>query len=105
MLLKLSAVKKFVALKLKKTTMSTKPMTMGSTPRLPVFRLSSARRQSPASAGTSSPSGSPMPGAATSISELTRRSSGAVSAIPATLVGMPAVIASHDCCCVVDSRS
>ena len=40
MLLKLSAVKKFVALKLKKTTMNARPMTIGRIPRFPVLRLS-----------------------------------------------------------------
>ena len=40
MLLKLSAVKKFVALKLKKTTMNARPMTIGRIPRLPVLTLS-----------------------------------------------------------------
>jgi hypothetical protein len=40
MLLKLSAVKKFVALKLKKTTISARPMTMGRMPRFPALTLS-----------------------------------------------------------------
>jgi len=41
---KLFAVKKFVALKLKKTTMKTIPRAIGRTPRLPDFRLSMLRR-------------------------------------------------------------
>ena len=44
MLTKLLAVKKLVALKLKKTTMKISPMTIGRTPRLPDLRLSNARR-------------------------------------------------------------
>ena len=52
MLLKLSAVKKFVALKLKKTTMSTRPMTIGRMPRLPDLTLS--RIRSPRLLGASS---------------------------------------------------
>jgi hypothetical protein len=44
MLSKLFAVKKFVALKLKKTTMKTIPSAIGRTPRLPDLRLSIPRR-------------------------------------------------------------
>ncbi len=43
MLTKLVAVKKFVALKLKKTTMKIRPRTIGRTPRFPDLTLSTAR--------------------------------------------------------------
>jgi hypothetical protein len=43
MLMKFGAVKKFVALKLKKTTMKTSPTTSGSTPRFPARMFAQKR--------------------------------------------------------------
>ena len=104
MLLKLSAVKKFVALKLKKTVISTRPRTIGRTPRLPVLRC---RR--------------PLPDARlrlrlVSLGKPDARcrdiglgahvaSSGTFSGTPATFVGIPAVMACTTSCWVVLSRS
>ncbi len=71
---KFPAVKKFVAVKLKYATMRISPRTTGRTPRFPDLMLPSARCQSPCSSSASSPSGSPIPGATISASEVTRRS-------------------------------
>ena len=105
MLLKLSAVKKFVALKLKKTTMNARPMTIGRIPRFPVLRLSYARRQSPACASTLVPFRETDPRCRDVDFRAHDASSGAVAGMPATLVGIPAVIACTISCCVVFSRS
>ena len=89
---KLFAVKKFVALKLKKTTMKMIPMTIGRTPRLPDLRFSTARVQrlaTPAGVASAGGGGLVLPddvGCAHGVAP-------AVDAMPETLVGVPAVIA------------
>ena len=104
-LMKLGAVKKFVAVKLKKAMIATSPAMTGRTPRLPDLTLSRIRCPSPGCSSGASPAG-----------RLDARShdigfgahdapSTAVSAMPETFVGTPAVIAWTTSCWVVVSRS
>ena len=106
MLLKLTAVKKFVDLKLKKTTMKMRPRTIGRTPRFPALRLSTTRRISPDSPVCSASSGARASVLADDVG--VRGAHGVastVAGIPETFVGMPAVIASTTSCWVVFRRS
>ena len=103
MLSKLSAVKKFVALKLKKTTMKIDPETIGRTPRFPDLTLSRARRGEPAS--RAAPPRGALSCPTTSASAVLTAVPVAVVGIPETFVGSPAVIASTTSCCVVFARS
>jgi hypothetical protein len=57
MLEKLAAVKKFVALKPKKTTMKIIPTTIGRTPRFPVLMFSIARWKMPTCSAAASGGG------------------------------------------------
>ena len=108
MLTKLTGVKKFVALKLKKTTMKMRPRTIGRTPRFPDLMLSTTRRIAPAQ-----PARLRLVGRAAAWSWPTTSTSGgahgvascAVAGSPETFVGMPAVIASTTSCWVVFARS
>ena len=99
MLLKLSAVKKCAALKLKKTTMNARPMTIGRTPRLPVLMLSSARPTRLLAGGGRSVLSDDLDW------RLCHGAAPAAAGTPGTFVGTPAVIASTTTCWVVFSRS
>ena len=103
MLPKLTAVKKFVALIPKKTTMKIWPTTIGTIPRLPERRLADRaalqdRPSAPSPADGAACSRSTAPAALTPSAPL-------VAGMPETFVGTPAVIAATTSCCVVVARS
>ena len=98
---KFDAVKKFVAVKLKNPTIRISPMTTGSTPRFPDLRFPTARCQT-----LSLLFG--IRRAEIRDSDVDRAHAttpASASAMPATFVGIPAVIACTTSCCVVLARS
>ena len=98
---KFDAVKKFVAVKLKNATIRTSPSTTGSTPRFPDLRFAIARCQTPSLLlGVRR---AELGGGDVGRAHATTPAS--ASATPATLVGIPAVIACTTSCCVVVARS